>query len=39
MDDPVAKGTGLFVPALSGVYSSLHNFVETLLRVVAGVAW
>jgi hypothetical protein len=26
------------VPALSGVYSSLHNFVETLPRVVAGVA-
>jgi putative oxidoreductase len=28
----------LIVPPLSGLYSSLHEFAETLLRVVAGVA-
>lgn len=28
----------LIIPALGGIYSSLHDFAETLLRVVAGVA-
>ncbi|MGO4831213.1 DoxX family protein [Rhizobiaceae sp. 2RAB30] len=28
----------LIVPALGGVYSGLHDFAETLLRVVAGLA-
>jgi putative oxidoreductase len=26
----------LFIPALSGIYSSLHTFAETLLRVIGG---
>jgi putative oxidoreductase len=38
MSDPVAKGPRLFVPALSGHYSGLHNFAETVLRVIAGAA-
>lgn len=38
MNDPVANGTRLFVPALSDLYSGLNNFAETLLRVVAGAA-
>jgi putative oxidoreductase len=38
VNDPMSNGTQLFVPALSGLYSGLHNFAETLLRVVAGVA-
>lgn len=28
----------LIIPALGGIYSSLHDFAETLLRVVAGLA-
>lgn len=31
-------GNRLVIPRLSGVYSSLHDSVETLLRVVCGVA-
>ncbi|GGA84099.1 hypothetical protein GCM10011491_09480 [Brucella endophytica] len=26
----------LFIPALGGIYSSLHTFAETLLRVIGG---
>lgn len=32
------SGRRLFIPALRGLYSSLHDSVETILRVVAGVA-
>lgn len=28
----------LIIPALSGIYTGLHTFAETLLRVVAGIA-
>lgn len=28
----------LIVPAISGIYAGLHDFAETLLRVVAGLA-
>lgn len=31
-------GRRLFIPALRGLYSNLHDSAETLLRVVAGVA-
>lgn len=31
-------GRRLFIPALGGLYASLHDPVETILRVVAGVA-
>lgn len=32
------SGRRLFIPALSGLYSSLHDSAETILRVVAGAA-
>lgn len=35
-DKETRHSTGLIVLALSPVYSGLHNFAETLLRVVAG---
>jgi len=38
MSDPEPNGVRLIVPQLSRLYSGLHDFVETLLRVVAGVA-
>lgn len=37
-DDPRSDETRLLIPALSKVYSNLHVFAETLLRVVAGAA-
>jgi len=33
-----AAGTRLIIPALRGLYASLHDGAETLLRVVAGLA-
>lgn len=33
-----APSRRLIVPALGGVYTGLHDFAETLLRVVAGLA-
>lgn len=32
------SGRRLFIPALRGLYSNLHDSAETILRVVAGVA-
>lgn len=37
-NDPQPNGTRLIIPALSRVYAGLHDFAETLLRIVAGVA-
>jgi putative oxidoreductase len=33
-----STGTRLILPPLAGLYSGLHEFAETLLRVVAGAA-
>lgn len=37
-DTHIAPRRRLFIPALSGLYSSLHEGSETLLRVIAGAA-
>jgi putative oxidoreductase len=35
-DTPATAGRRLFIPSLGGLYASLHDSAETLLRVVAG---